>query len=193
MARLELVRCRNCGCSVAKSAHEVARAKKLGRQLYCSLSCVAKWSNRRKKAPTVVKTCPHCGNSFTSTTKAKAARFCSRSCASAGSMTPYRRDRQRRSGLKHKGNLIGLDALLKKREGWKYEKLARKLTRQKRAFEFEFKLGPYVHEEPGVRATDRKKDRYAKNRGYLVVRVSVLAGCAIPASALPGKRQTASA
>lgn len=47
------VTCSHCGRQVEKDLREVRRAERLGRRLFCSLSCVAQASNSPRKSKVV--------------------------------------------------------------------------------------------------------------------------------------------
>lgn len=141
MSMVEVV-CYECGTCVQRETSEVNRSIRKGRKFFCSRRCAATNTNRQKKAKEVMKTCPHCGKAFVSSTKKKAATFCSRSCASAGSMSASRREAQRLGGIQSSENLISTSETLKLREAWKYVLLKQHLA--ERPHEFEFALGGYV-------------------------------------------------
>ena len=180
--------CEYCEKEVEKPQKEVNRSRRLGRRLFCNTSCAAKFSNAPKRAPTIDKVCPVCSVVFSTTTKVRASTFCSRECASAGSVTEYRRNTARQSGLAMRSNLISSAEALKIREAPHYVLLLEHLTKTGRVFEFEFPLGPYVfdvalldvktliefdgyyHQNGKQQAADREKEKYAQSQGYVVVR-----------------------
>ena len=138
------ISCAFCREKVDKPAGEVKRSRKRSRPLFCSRSCSAKAANAPRKAVEITKACPTCGKTFRSSTHAKAATYCSRSCASKGSMSESRRAAQRAGGKKAAGNLLPLAEVLKRREAWKYVDLQEVLISSRRAFEFEYAVGGYV-------------------------------------------------
>ena len=94
MKEMITLECGYCASAFKKDLAEVRRHWKKGREtFYCSISCGAKAGNAHKKNRCIEKTCPVCKVSFAATTGAKEATFCSRSCASKGSVTKYRREK----------------------------------------------------------------------------------------------------
>lgn len=180
------VPCWRCGVTVAKELGEVNRAKRLGRQLFCSRTCSAESANESRRSQVFEAPCPTCGVTFETSTHNKAKRHCSRSCASKGSMTDGRRAAQRAAGLKHANNLQDQATTLKTREAWKYAALKKAL--RGRRHEFEFKLGRFVfdlallderiliefdgphHQDARQLAVDARKDRLAKRHGFRIER-----------------------
>lgn len=194
------VECGSCGAQVEKLLGEVNRAQKLGRRLFCSLQCTARVANAPKKAQEIVSVCL-CGTRFVTTTKAKAAKHCSRACASRFSMNEKRREAQRVGGTAQSANLISPAEALKRREAWKYSILRE--TLRERPHEFEFELGGCVFDlalhdtkvlvefdgpyHTGEQLqTDVRKDKVATVLGYVVVRRSVLAATVIDPATLAG-------
>jgi len=187
MPTMETIECASCGQSVEKPLGEVTRSKKLGRPMFCGLSCSATHRNATRKAREFEMTC-ECGEVFTTTTRNKAKRHCSRSCASRFSMTRRRRSAQRAAGKKHKQNLDTAKAM-RSREAWKYSLLREELG--DRPHEFEFELGGRIfdlalldtkmlvefdgpsHREGRQRMEDGAKDKLAAKLGWRVVRREV--------------------
>lgn len=177
--------CEECGSLFPKPKGEYTRSEKLGKKHFCSLSCTGLYNGRMKRAKEVLKVCPHCGEEFVSTTKKKAATFCSRSCASAGSMSDERREAQRQGGLEKQGNLSPA-ASMKVREDWKYILLKESLSGRSHEFEFpldgavfdlalfdrrilvEFDGPDHLLEKQQER--DREKEKIAEENRFLVVR-----------------------
>lgn len=135
------VTCFHCGARFVRENREINRKARLGKPHFCSSTCAARHNADLTRAKEVVLTCP-CGNRFKSTTKAKAAIHCSRSCASRFSMSGERRESQRLSGINQANNLLSPVEVLKRREAWKYSALREVLG--ERPHEFEFELEGYV-------------------------------------------------
>jgi hypothetical protein len=159
------LKCHFCGKPFEIRKAEYNRQVRKGRDhFYCSLSCSA--TKRNKTRPNrrvqVNKVCPYCGEEFQTMTGSKSATFCSRSCASAGSVTEKRRSAQKEAGNSHKENLISASETLKIRESWKYEKVRSFLEFQGEDFEFEYPLEKSVF------------DLALKNRRVLVVRITII-------------------
>ena len=201
--KIAAVTCEQCGSSVERPQKEVTRSLKLGRRFFCNNSCGAIFSNAPRKAKEVLKVCLDCGKQFTCFDIAKAASFCSRSCASRNSqsLTPKRLKAARQSGASHKDNL-DIAKAMKRREAWKYVELEERL--QGYTHEFECKIGNYIfdlvlpcsmvavefdgpdHRIAKQRAADAKKDTEAENIGYTVVRIEVKRATVIPSNVLDG-------
>jgi len=184
--------CGYCGNSFLIYSGEYNRQVKNGRTIfYCGLSCAAKKRNaeRLDKRVPIKKICLYCKSSFDTLTGAKSPDFCSRSCASSGSVTDKRRNAQRKSGLESK-NLISAQETLLLREMWKYKKLIDFLEFNNENFEFEFILGNYIFdlalskrmifvEFDGVYHNgkqllkDAEKDKFAQDNGWVVIRKKV--------------------
>jgi len=139
------------------------------------------------------------------TTHSKAAKFCSRSCASKGSMTRERREAQHQAGLRHTENLLTAAEVLKRREAWKYTACREVLESSDRDYEFEFELcgyvfdlalhdakvlvefdGPYHDADNWQRERDKAKDRVAKDAGFVIVRRTVEPMAVVHPSAIEG-------
>lgn len=198
------VTCAGCGTTVSKPRGEIVRSRKLGRRLFCSRTCSAKTSNAPRKRKQIVLVCPNCDKEFETTTHNKAARHCSRSCASEISYvsSPRRIEAARQSGLDHADNLWRPVAILKLREAWKYVELEPYLDG--RPHEFEFELGEFVfdlalfdvgllvefdgpeHSEPYQLAIDRRKDESAGLLGWKTVRKKVRRAEVVPVTTIKG-------
>ena len=173
---------------------EYNRQKKKGRTIFfCGLSCAAKKRNavRPDKRILIKKICPHCGEKFETLTGCKSATFCSRSCASAASVTNKRHEAQRKAGRKYSKNLISTEETLRLREMWKYKDIQSFLNFIKEPFEFEYRMGNYIfdlclpkktifiefdgnyHEGKKQSDSDRKKDEYATQNGWTIIRKKV--------------------
>lgn len=195
------VKCEGCGGDSVKERGEVTRSLRIGRRVFCSRSCSATSINRDKKSKEIVRCCPWCQQQFKTTTHSKAAKHCSRSCASKASMSPERREAQRQAGLAQKENL-SVAAAMKSREAWKYELL--KPLLEGRDFEFECEIGGYIfdlvlrdkkvaiefdgpdHRGGKQLVLDEKKDKVAKDAGFIVVRREVLSAMVISPETLEG-------
>ena len=115
--------CGWCGTLFEKEKGEVNRQIRKGRKsFFCSLSCGAKWHNAQRDdlKEEIEKRCPVCKEPFKTMTGAKSSTFCSRSCASKGSMSEERRHAQSLGGKQTSENLNSPSDTLKKRESWKY-------------------------------------------------------------------------
>src|ERR1019366_5233923 len=203
MEKKTTVICEYCGNSVIKAAREVTRSIKLGRRLFCNNSCGAKFGNKKATIPTTHKSCEFCGTLFETKEWGKRAnRFCSRICASAGSVTELRRAASSRVGLATLENLLPMSDTLKLREAWKYVNLLPRLKNF--PHEFECKIGNYIfdlvlptvkvavefdgpnHRGTKQREVDWNKSKMAEVLGYLVLHREVKRASVFPASILDG-------
>ena len=195
------ITCPVCGKQVDKPKGEYNRRVRLGKVMYCSNSCGAKVSNAKIRAKEVVRECPVCGVKFVSSTKKRGAVFCSRGCASRGSVTEYRYNRAVKTGKRNVKNLCTPTDALKKREAWKYILLKKHL--QDRPHEFEFQLGKWVfdlalldinvlvefdgiYHRSSQLKIDAEKDTYANENGFLVVRRATEVCCVLDPAVLEG-------
>lgn len=185
--------CAWCANPFEKPVGEVNRQIKKGRQwFFCSLSCGAKHNNdqRGDKNRPIEKQCPECHKHFVSHTGAKAATFCSRSCASAGSVTDKRSEQAKIFGRQNLPSTIEhLSKMMRQREAWRYVKVNTYLNHMKIPHEFEFVVGNFLFDlalpEHGVliefdeayhnglvqSTKDLEKDRYAEDNKWIVIRV----------------------
>jgi len=207
MKRVEVV-CSVCGTVVLRRAAEVYRSRRLGRPTFCSLTCCAVARNSRRRAKELVVPCPTCKKMFKTTTKKKAKKFCSRSCATLGSETEKRRAGRRQGGLTSfrlgVGHIISPAETLRRREAWKYVAVERYLLDKERKFQFEYEIGgkvfdlalldvnvlvefdgPY-HKPACQQKDDARKEAIARSHGYTVVRRPVPPMVVIDPSAVEG-------
>ena len=197
--------CSYCDKKFSISYGEYNRQIKKGREyFFCSRSCAAKKGNaeRPNRRVSVEKICLYCHEPFSTMTGAKSPDYCSRSCASAGSVTDNRRNAQRVAGLQHKDNLILVDETLRRRELWKYKKLISFFEFKKENFKFEYNINDYVydlalierkifiefdainHLHPQQMLIDNEKDKLAEEHGWKVIRKRVLSNTIIEPSLL---------
>jgi very-short-patch-repair endonuclease len=205
MKTIEVV-CSYCGKPVTKPLKEHARSIKRGRVFYCNGSCAAAFFNSSKKIPDITKECIFCGKLFvTSGRKKLEADYCSRSCASSGSLTELRISSAKLWAKKNNRFLQNIGCtdtsrILKKREAWKYVELEERL--QNTPHEFEFFLKDFVydllifdknlivefdapdHDGKTQRSIDTLKEKIANEEGFKVVRIKVERAEVIPGSVL---------
>lgn len=197
--------CGFCAKTFTGKKAEITRQQRKGRsEFFCCQSCAAHASNLARKSIPVLKICQQCASSFASTTSVKAAQFfCSRSCASKGSVTEYRRQRAREIGKLNAYAVTSPDShakALASREGWKYVELAVWLICQDIDHKFEYPVDCWVfdlalpklkvfvefdgkyHENAQQKELDTAKDRSAQFIGWRVIRVNCEAAKIIPAS-----------
>lgn len=195
------ITCAWCGEESEKPTGEINRQLKKGRTyFFCNNSCGAQYRNEHggKKNRSLEKKCPECGELFMSHTGAKAATFCSRSCASAGSVTEYRSAKAREVMEKlPKADIYHTSKMMRQREAWRYVKVNTYLNHINVPHEFEYIVGNYLFDlaltEHGVLiefdeqyhtgavqlTKDNEKDRYAESQKWIVVRVPARASTVI--------------
>ena len=194
------IKCAECGKLSEKPKGEIKRQRKNGRNIFfCSLSCSSTYHCRPKKLPKIMVMCEYCGKEFETTSGRKRSRFCSRSCASAGSVTDYRRAKARETGLSNAVFLAPhIGDGLRTREWWKYIDINGLLDKHgvRHIFEwqsgncvFDLKLddynvliefdGPY-HRSDKQKALDAEKDKVAKDLGYRIIRAEIERASAVP-------------
>lgn len=137
--------------------------------------------------------------------KGRLREHCSASCASANSVTEHRRYMNKLGGIDKRSNLLPTQDVLLKRESWKYVLIKKHLDRNNEEYIFEYALGPYVydlllvnrrqiiefdgeyHKTPNQRRVDVKKDLYAGQLGFSVVRCIVSKNSVIPVEVMTKK------
>lgn len=205
MQSMVTVRCAWCGKKkhVIKAEYNRQRRKGVDR-FFCNSSCVAKKRNSERPdlKVEVVKRCPYCKCDFITLTGFHSATFCSRACASAGSVTEARRRAGRKVGLAYPSTTKITAAALRAREAWKYKQLKRLLLACGEHFRFEHPVGNYVfdlalkdhkvlvefdsayHSGEKQKVVDRKKAKVASKKGWAVVHVKTEYNAVIPPKAL---------
>jgi very-short-patch-repair endonuclease len=196
--------CGWCGKIFQMYDKEYNRHTKNGRTIfYCSISCGAQKNNSHKKKSPINKVCPECGKEFVDDTRKQVKIFCSRGCASRGSVTEYRRNKARETGRlsveKHGivGSIEGIALGLKKREHWKYVDVDEFLNSIGIEHEFEVAIENYVFDMslPTMKMLvefdspyhniekqiydDDKKNSAAEKLGWKVIRIPVLSNVII--------------
>ena len=196
--------CATCGKAFDKPAKEYRRRTREGHtKFFCSRSCSVISSNRERRSKTIEKVCPVCGKTFTTVSNKSERTFCSRSCASKGSMTPKRIQAWALARKIHTENLLSVSDTLKRREGWKYVEIDRALSLRPHEFEYPlegkyvFDLAlfdanvlvefdePYHHRQPQENI-DKEKDAFAESHGFKVIHRDVAPASVIPLSAIKG-------
>ncbi len=199
-------KCANCGKLFKKSKPEYNRRIAKGSiNFYCCRKCAGIKINADKKKPDVDKICPICGVKFQTSSREKGATFCSRSCASKGSVTLARTQAGRKAaelGRISNPPLEQIQRVLKSREQWKYEELKSILDKNNEAYEFEYRINQYIydlvltkkkiiiefdgpdHKVESVKENDKNKEFFAINKGYRYIRIPVIPNSLIPATIL---------
>jgi very-short-patch-repair endonuclease len=203
MRNIRMVRCicTYCGVGFDKYVGEVNRWLRQGKSnFFCSSSHAGIYINSKKKSKPILLICGTCGEEFQSSTNKKAAKkFCSRSCASAGSVTDYRRSRAGKTGeanLRH--DLETIAAGLRVRESWKYVDISSYLKSRGIEHQFEFPVANGIfdlaipslklfiefdgryHLDSKQAIVDKSKEATATLMGWRVVRVAESPGEIIP-------------
>lgn len=143
--------CTGCGLPVTKELKEVTRQRKNGNyKFYCNSKCFG--LSNVKLVRSEYRFCEFCNNLFL-TDYTTDTRHCSRGCASANSVTDYRREKAREIGLNAingnllKGREISVVALgLRTREMWKYVEIEALLNKNYLEHQFEYPLERYVYD-----------------------------------------------
>lgn len=201
--------CAYCGTPFKKPIGEYNRRIKLGYDyFFCSLSCTSSFRHATmdNRVRMINKVCPYCGHTFESNTSAKAATYCSHSCASLATITPCRRESARRMGKRNSGNLKrapeDIASVLRVREAWKYAMLREFLENVREDHIFEYVLpdtnciydlalpkrkilvefDAYHHASNKKR--DAEKDEVAKNNGWGIMRITTSSHSVIHPSVL---------
>lgn len=143
--------CGYCGKTFEKDTGEYNWHVKRGRTtFYCCQSCSAKASNSKhiKYGPRT-QVCKFCGRSFYTESKFS-VKFCSRQCASAGSITDDRRRKMSEGGKysqqNHPSDVCSIQKLLKTREHSRYAQLENLLSDMNIVHEFEHVIEQYVYD-----------------------------------------------
>lgn len=181
--------CVRCGSAFNKLLSEFNRRQRLGRPMYCGAKCAGAAVNEVKKAQEFERNCELCGQAFTASTHSKKVnqRFCSRSCASKGSMSDERRAAQSLGGQQSIGNLLTPEETLRRREAWKYVAIDAALREDNREFQFEYRIGDVIFDLALLdtkvliefdgpyhlyqESEDARKDQIAKDAGFTIQRV----------------------
>jgi very-short-patch-repair endonuclease len=204
------VNCAYCDKLFDKETKEYNRKIKKGKtKFYCDNVCSG--FNQPNGIPTIeTKECEYCHTPFTinaNIAKDRKLRFCSRECASAGSVTECRRAAAsiagKKTGTKNcLGNFISTAETLRIREAPKYKEIESYLQTiginhmfempldkfvfdlclldQKLLIEFD---GPYHKETETQKITDADKNQCARSHGYQITRIPTPVGF-IPLSSI---------
>lgn len=197
------VSCAWCQAHSIKPLKEVARQLRKGRTtFFCDTKCAAFHHNSKRTdlVRELHKICPTCNESFITETGKLETTFCSRRCASLGSVTDARREAGRLVGsLYHARDATHVaELILKKRESFKYKFISEHLISLKVCHEFEKPIGNYVfdlviedsrlaiefdgpdHSTKTQLDVDKAKSEVASSFGYTVVRIPVTPNEEVP-------------
>lgn len=187
--------CDWCEETFEKSDKEVRRQQKKGRKtFFCSLSCGAYYRNSKRTDLTedIIKECLFCKTKFQTRTGKLEAKFCSRSCASSGSMTEKRINKAKETGKRSNNfSTSSIAKGLRTREAWKYEELDKYLKSNNTNYQFEYCIdnsifdlaildqklliefdGSY-HQDSRQQIRDDKKEQVAISNGWQLKRIQV--------------------
>ena len=144
MEKMVTVECARCLSITHMTEKEIARRKKEGRSLFfCTIECYKSYQDQAKRCQPITKICPYCNSEFPSTTSLKSYMFCSRGCASAGSVTEKRHARAVEIGHRnHK--YIPVELGMRAREDWKNAEVKAELTRRGVEHQFDMLIG-FLH------------------------------------------------
>lgn len=202
--------CSECGASFERDLGEYNFAHNRGNDIFfCSKKCSIKALHRTQAKEKIIieKVCPVCNNIFKTEImpghSGKDPRlkygktFCSRGCASKGSVTDYRRQKARETAMNNplwtsEQSTESISRLLREREAYKYTDLDKALTDLNIKHAFEHVVDKYVYDlwicdknilfefdEVGVHSgklqesIDKQKDQVAANNGYILHRIVV--------------------
>jgi very-short-patch-repair endonuclease len=193
------ITCVYCGTKAHKCTSEIKRQRAKGRSnFFCSRHCSELHHSENFRIDTVIKDCPVCGKKFNARTRKNGwtftATFCSRSCASKGSVTHYRRKMARETGLQSVEKLSKQEKLrrvakgLRKREWYKYRSVHDVLNSLGFKHYFEHVISDYVcdlyipskllviefdgpYHNGETKKQDIKRDNNLNELGYTVARV----------------------
>lgn len=142
------IKCSNCGEYFYKDKSEYDRQIRKGKSnFYCSPKCVAIGTHVGKSNPMITKICPYCGKLFLTKTGSKEATFCSRECASSGSVTDKRRIRAKEiSKNNFTYGISHTQKILKTREAWKYKEIKEILDKYNEKYEFEYIIEDFIYD-----------------------------------------------
>ena len=207
MATMIKITCANCGSSKNIDRSEYNYQIVRGREnFFCSRTCSAQFNNKKnKKWFKRTQICKHCGKSF-DTDSHYEVTFCSRECASAGSITDFRRHQMsvggRTSQERHPVTSVNSCKILKKREAWKYQDIKSWLDKQSINHEFEYLVNKYIfdlalfdyktfiefdsdyHLSDEQKVIDESKAQTARNIGWDVIHVATDYSVVLPASSV---------
>ena len=195
MATMTTIKCANCGNHKDIDRSEYNYQVKRGRKnFFCSRTCSAQFNNQKNKRWFKRnQICKYCGKSF-ETESHYEVTFCSRECASAGSITDYRRERMADGGrtsqrLYPTSSKFACTAL-KSREAWKYAEIKTYLDSLNVAYEFEYLVDKYIfdlalfdykifiefdsdyHNSTDQQIIDMDKEQTAQRIGWKVIHIS---------------------
>jgi len=145
------IKCFWCNKNILILEKEYNYQKKKGRKyFFCSRSCSSKYGNniREDRTERIENKCLQCQTIFTTVTGSRERKYCSRFCASAGSVTDHRREKAKMVGSKNikKEGIKTVAASLRKREFWKYKRISYFLNFINEPHEFEYPLGKYIYD-----------------------------------------------
>lgn len=197
--------CAQCGVVFERDAKEVRRQIRMkgSPKWFCSLSCSAVCHNAPRKMKHFLHlTCARCGKTFSCLSNAQ-RKYCGASCASLGSVTPFRRRRAREIGILNcTNNKLDIAAGLRSREAKKNALVREYLDIVGVSYVFEKRIGKFIYDlflpeqslcvefdSPYHRywrqvAIDKDKDKVAVDAGYRILRIPVKASEIIPPDGL---------
>jgi len=196
------ITCAWCGAVSEKRTGEINRQLRKGKTtFFCNNVCSGYYAGatREDRVMEVTQCCPQCGVQFVTETGKLNKTFCSRKCASIGSVSEARRKAGRNLGAVYcSKDASGVVKLMKSREALKYSLLRAYLEGKGEEYEFEFVLGNSVfdlamparrllvefdgpdHKNWKQQAIDAKRDSQAAVAGWKVARIEVEPRAVIP-------------
>lgn len=201
-----VVHCKGCGLDYKITQEELNLQKILGRDdFYCNGFCYNNYLTNRfyiYEYRNCLK--EDCLNLF-SVKPSSPKRYCSRGCASASSVTEYRRDRAKEIGIDNlaKGREISSVAnSLRTREMWKYIEIEALLNKNYLEHQFEYPLERFVfdlalfwdrifiefdsnyHFDNNQILIDKEKEQLANSYNWRLVRIQTDYNNVIPSTVI---------
>lgn len=187
--------CDYCGFECYKEQKEITRKlkKNPNAKFYCSNMCSGYAQDKNKIY--LEKICPVCSTKFTCNTSNKKTNrtFCSRECASLGSVTEARRNNPGQS-LPHNTDVVASG--LRSREWFKYIEIKNELNNRKVNHQFEYVIEKSIYDLALIDLkiliefdgpyhkwiNDELKNKLAEIYGWKLIRIKTLPDCEIPFS-----------
>lgn len=196
--------CPICNKKFNKETAEIKRQlnKRENAEFYCSKTCANIGAHLKQKNSIITKICPICGKEFKTNNGAKQATFCSRSCASKGSVNENRRNAGKYAAklnfTKDTHSPDKIQKIMKNRENWKYIELKKFLDFCNKKYEFEYLIDKFIYdlvlfdekliiEFDGPEHTylnEQEKENTAKANGYEMIRIKTKPNIVIQPSVL---------
>lgn len=207
--KTESLVCKECGIIFNKALNELNRQRRKGKEkFFCSIKCASLHNN--SPLGTGEKSCELCGNVFVHslTNIGKKTRFCSRECASRGSVTQKRIDASKNVGARSLSIMSKMERLrmialgLLSREGNRYTEISEYLNKKNINYNFEYIIENYIydlvlhdlgtvvefdegyHSQPRQKEIDKERDVVAIRNGWKIIRIKTESKSKIPITSI---------